>query len=44
MSWDVLGSAAAWPMTNVRNLSLRQWQALTARRENRCLIPLAEFC
>jgi putative SOS response-associated peptidase YedK len=44
MSWDVLGGAAAWPMTNVRNLSLRQWQALAAKPENRCLIPLTEFC
>lgn len=28
MSWDVLGGAAAWPMTNVRNLAAPQWQAL----------------
>lgn len=44
MSWDVLGGAAAWPMTNVRNLGLRQWQALAAKPENRCLISLTEFC
>lgn len=44
MSWDVLGGAAAWPMTNVRNLGLAQWRALAARPEQRCLIPLTEFC
>lgn len=31
-------------MTNVRNLGLRQWQALAAKPENRCLISLTEFC
>ena len=44
MSWDVLGGAAAWPLTNVRNLGLSQWRALAAKPENRCLIPLSEFC
>jgi putative SOS response-associated peptidase YedK len=44
MSWDVLGGGAAWPMTNVRNLGLSQWRALAAKPENRCLIPLSEFC
>jgi putative SOS response-associated peptidase YedK len=44
MSWDVLGGAAAWPMRNVRNLGLKQWQALAAKPEKRCLIPLTEFC
>lgn len=44
MSWDVLGGQARWPMTNVRNLSLPQWRRLAERPENRCLIPLTEFC
>lgn len=44
MSWDVLGGQAKWPMTNVRNLSLPQWRRLAERPENRCLIPLTEFC
>lgn len=44
MSWDVLGGAAKWPMTNVRNLALPQWQRLASKPENRCLIPLTEFC
>ncbi|MGY2735793.1 SOS response-associated peptidase family protein [Sphingomonas sp. UYP23] len=44
MAWDVLGGAAAWPMTNVRNLGLSQWRALAARPDNRCLVPLSEFC
>eukprot|EP01037_Dinobryon_pediforme_P027314 gene27314-30163_t len=44
MAWDVLGGAAAWPMTNVRNLGLSQWRALAASPENRCLVPLSEFC
>jgi putative SOS response-associated peptidase YedK len=44
MSWDVLGGAAPWPMTNVRNLSLPQWKALASKPELRCLIPLTEFC
>ena len=44
MSWDVLGGGAAWPMTNVRNLGLPQWRALAAKPENRCLVPLSEFC
>ena len=44
MSWDVLGGAAPWAMTNVRNLSLPQWKALASKPELRCLIPLTEFC
>ena len=44
MGWDVLGGGAAWPMTNVRNLCLKQWQRLAEKPENRCLIPLTEFC
>jgi putative SOS response-associated peptidase YedK len=43
MSWDVLGGAAKWPMTNVRQLGLPQWRRLAASPENRCLIPLTEF-
>ena len=30
MNWDVLGGAAKWHMTNVRNLKLSQWCALAA--------------
>lgn len=44
MTWDVLGGQASWPMTNVRNLKLPQWRKLAAEPENRCLIPLTEFC
>jgi putative SOS response-associated peptidase YedK len=44
MQWDVLGGQAPWPMTNVRNLGLPQWRALAAKPENRCLVPLTEFC
>ncbi len=44
MMWDVLGGAAPWPMTNVRNLKLPLWRALAAEPHNRCLIPLTEFC
>ena len=44
MSWDVLGGGAPWPMTNVRNLGLPQWRRLAEKPENRCLIPLSEFC
>ena len=44
MSWDVLGGQANWPMTNVRNLALLQWRSLAGNPENRCLIPLTEFC
>ncbi len=44
MLWDVLGGGAKWPMTNVRNLGLPQWRKLAAEPENRCLIPLTEFC
>jgi putative SOS response-associated peptidase YedK len=31
-------------MTNVRNLSLRQWKRGAERPKNRCLVPLTEFC
>jgi putative SOS response-associated peptidase YedK len=44
MGWDVLGGGAKWPMTNVRNLALPQWARLAERPENRCLVPLTEFC
>lgn len=44
MTWDVTGGKAPWPMTNVRNLGLKQWRALAAKPENRCIIPLTEFC
>lgn len=44
MKWDVLGGKAPYPMTNVRNLSLPQWKRLAERPENRCIVPLTEFC
>lgn len=44
MGWDVLGGGASFPMTNVRNLALPQWRKLAEKPENRCLIPLTEFC
>jgi putative SOS response-associated peptidase YedK len=44
MTWDVLGGKASWPMTNVRRLALPQWHKLAERPENRCLVPLTEFC
>ena len=44
MQWDVLGGLAAWPMTNVRQLGLPQWRRLAEKPENRCLVPLTEFC
>jgi putative SOS response-associated peptidase YedK len=44
MGWDVLGGQAAWPMTNVRSLALPQWRRLAEKPENRCLVPLTEFC
>lgn len=44
MAWDVLGGAAPWPMTNVRNLGASQWKALASKHEQRCLIQLTEFC
>jgi putative SOS response-associated peptidase YedK len=44
MTWDVLGGKAAWPMTNVRNLAMPQWRRLAERPENRCVVPLTEFC
>ncbi len=39
---DVLDGKAAFPMTNIRQLD--RWQRLAGRPENRCLIPLTEFC
>ncbi len=44
MSWDLLSGQAKWPMTNVRQLHLPQWQRLAHDPANRCLIPLTEFC
>lgn len=44
MTWDVLGGKAKWKMTNVRQLGLPQWRNLAERPENRCLVPLTEFC
>jgi putative SOS response-associated peptidase YedK len=44
MTWDVLGGRAKWPMTNVRNLALPQWRKLAEKPENRCIVPLTEFC
>eukprot|EP01012_Entosiphon_sulcatum_P035065 TRINITY_DN44528_c0_g1_i1.p2 TRINITY_DN44528_c0_g1~~TRINITY_DN44528_c0_g1_i1.p2 ORF type:complete len:147 (+),score=28.43 TRINITY_DN44528_c0_g1_i1:3-443(+) len=31
-------------MTNVRQLGKPQWKRLAAAPENRCLVPLTEFC
>ncbi len=44
MTWDVLGGQGKWKMTNVRHLALPQWRKLAERPENRCLVPLTEFC
>ena len=44
MQWDVLGGKGKWPMTNVRQLGLPQWRKLAENPENRCLVPLTEFC
>jgi putative SOS response-associated peptidase YedK len=54
MQWDVLGGQAKRPrgggppraiaMTNVRNLSWPQWRGLAEKPENRCIVPLTEFC
>jgi putative SOS response-associated peptidase YedK len=44
MAWDVLGGQAKWPMTNVRQLGLPQWRRLAEKPENRCIVPLTEFC
>lgn len=44
MTWDVLGGQAKWRMTNVRQLGLPQWQRLAEKPENRCIVPLTEFC
>lgn len=44
MGWDVLGGLGKWPMTNVRQLGLPQWRRLAEKPENRCLVPLTEFC
>lgn len=43
MSWGVLPPGGN-PGTNVRNLGLTSWRALAARPEQRCLVPLTEFC
>ncbi len=42
--WDALDGAAPRSMTNVRNLALPQWKALASKPDQRCLIPLTEFC
>jgi len=55
MSWDLLGGQTKrtarggspprpLAMTNVRSLGLPQWRALAEQPENRCIIPLTEFC
>ncbi len=44
MAWDVLNGAGKFTMTNVRQLRLPPWRRLAERPENRCLIPLTEFC
>lgn len=44
MDWDVLGGLGNFPMTNVRQLGLSQWRGLAEKPENRCLVPLTEFC
>lgn len=43
MRWGVLPPGRN-PGTNVRNLGLASWRALAARPEQRCLVPLTEFC
>lgn len=43
MRWGVLPPGRN-PGTNVRNLELASWRALAAKPEQRCLIPLTEFC
>jgi putative SOS response-associated peptidase YedK len=44
MTWDVFGGGAKWPMTNVRQLRLAQWRRLAEKPQNRCIVPLTEFC
>lgn len=44
MTWDLLRGEAAWKIINVRNLALSQWRKLAERPENRCVVPLTEFC
>jgi Uncharacterized conserved protein len=44
MTWDVLGGGAKWPMTNVRQLGLPQWRRLAEKPQNRCIVPMTEFC
>jgi putative SOS response-associated peptidase YedK len=44
MAWDVLGKSDGPAQTNVRRLGLPQWRRLAENPENRCLIPLTEFC
>jgi putative SOS response-associated peptidase YedK len=43
MRWGVLPPGGN-PGTNVRNLALAQWRVLAAKPEQRCLVPLTEFC
>ena len=43
MSWGVL-PAGANPATIVRDLGLPSWRALAERPEQRCLVPVTEFC
>jgi putative SOS response-associated peptidase YedK len=55
MNWDLPGGRTKsalrggspprpLAMTNVRSLSLPQWRVLAENPENRCIIPLTEFC
>jgi len=44
MTWDVLGGQTKWKMINVRQLGLAHWRKLAEPPENRCLVPLTEFC
>lgn len=44
LHWDVLRGKGPRPMTNVRNLGSPQWRKLAEKPENRCLVPLTEFC
>ncbi len=55
MTWNVLGGMTKNPtkggaaprplaMTNVSTLNAPQWRRLVERPENRCIIPLIEFC
>jgi putative SOS response-associated peptidase YedK len=55
MEWDLLGGQAKrtmrggspprpLAMTTVRSFGLPQWRGLAEQPENRCIIPLTEFC